>query len=110
MYKSTKLRKLFKNTSNWSCEVRKYETDDEWNARLDSARIHQQILRRKQKEAANYADRLAKDAERKRIERSEESEEETELRQLVDATRHVEMRAEECEDQHQLRKLEQNES
>ena len=50
-----------------------------------------------------------KDSERKTNERSQESEETTKIRRLVDATRHTEAREEESEDEHQSRISNQNE-
>ena len=50
-----------------------------------------------------------KDSERKTNERSQESEETTKIRRLVDATRHTEAREEESEDEHQSRISKQNE-
>ena len=52
---------------------------------------------------------LDKDSERKTNERSQESEETTKIRRLVDATRHTEAREEESEDEHQSRISKQNE-
>ena len=51
---------------------------------------------------------LDKDSERKTNERSQESEETTKIRRLVDATRHTEAREEESEDEHQSRISKQN--
>lgn len=65
-------------------------------------------MRQNQKKDINsHLERLAKDAKRQQIKRSKESEEDTKVRQLVDATRHFEARAQETDDQHQSRLIEQ---
>ena len=91
-----------KNAENMRIS-RENETDDQWNKRLDANNVRRKKLLDKKKEDGSYNKELKKDSKRKQFERDTETEEETELRQLVDAAKHTEIRAEETEEQHKSR-------